>query len=381
MAETIPESGPPASHNSDDDDDDNDNENDGSEVENIDSEGEGGEEEEEEEEEEEDPSGSDGNGTISGRSVPSPAIPPQTMTKRLTHRTSTKSLPGSLLQQRIHENSRYYANEDYHMPSDDAEATRLAITHQAYLLILDNKLTLAHIPPKTKRILDIGTGPGDWAIAIAERYPNAEVIATDISSTYQPGAVPPNVVFEIDDAMQEWTYTEPFDLVHIRGLAGAFADWGKVYKEAFRHLRKGGILEVADFGPITLAEQATHSYVSIYNGALQSAAEKAGTSLGLEHLKKPVLDAAGFSVAKAKAFQVPLGEWAEQPQMRVIGKMTLISVLEGLEATSLRLLTRELGWTEEGVRELCGKVMREITGAGRARVEVRFVVARKLITE
>lgn len=89
------------------------------------------------------------------------------------------------------------------MPNDEAEQTRLSITHQAFLQILDMQLTFTRILPTVTRILDIGTGTGDWATGIAERFPKAEVIATDIAP-FQPDNVPPNVFFEVDDAREEW---------------------------------------------------------------------------------------------------------------------------------------------------------------------------------
>lgn len=58
----------------------------------------------------------------------------------------------------------------------------------------------------------------------------------------------------------------------------------------------------------------------------------------------------------------------------------LVSALEGLEAMSLRLLTRELGWTEEGVRQLCGEVVAELIKPGvRATIQCMFVIARKVL--
>lgn len=264
------------------------------------------------------------------------------------------------------------------MPNDDEEQTRLAITHQAFLLVLEGKLTLSRVSPGVTRILDIGAGSGDWAIAMSEKFPRAEIIATDISA-FQFNEVPPNVFCEVDDAQEEWTYSELFDFIHIRGLSGAFKDWSAIYTSVWKHLRPGGFLEVSDFGFISVKSSVPDSYVSAFNGACQSAAEKAGTPMGLDHLRKPVIEAAGLSVVQSRAIDVPLGTWSPDRRKALAGKMALVSTLEGLEATSLRLLTRELAWKQEDVMNLCEKVKEEIMKPGvRATAPCRFIVARKL---
>lgn len=292
-------------------------------------------------------------------------------------RNSTRSLSGSFLEQHF-ENGRRYCGQTYFMPNDDEEQIRLSIAHQTYLPLLDGQMTLAHIPQGAKRILDIGTGTGDWAMAVAERFPDAEIIATDITTVFQPAIGPPNVFFELDDAQEEWAYNEPFDYIHMRGLSGAFSDWDRVYGEVAKNLKPGGSLEIVDNGAIRLEGGSSDSYVSIYNGAIQSAAEKSGRPLGLDHLKKPILEKAGLSVTKSKIFEVPLGPWSDDPQRRVAGKMALITALEGLEAMALRLLTRHMEWKEEQVRDLCEKVKVEILN-GRAYCPCQFVVTRKLM--
>ena len=49
-------------------------------------------------------------------------------------------------------------------------------------LLLSGELHLAPLE-HPKRILDIGTGTGIWAIEMADRFPNAIVIGTDLSPT------------------------------------------------------------------------------------------------------------------------------------------------------------------------------------------------------
>ena len=45
---------------------------------------------------------------------------------------------------------------------------RLDIIHHIYLIMLDGKLVRAPVGDKIRRILDIGTGTGIWAIDAAE---------------------------------------------------------------------------------------------------------------------------------------------------------------------------------------------------------------------
>lgn len=294
-------------------------------------------------------------------------------------KNSTRSITGSLVEEHF-ENGRRYCSETYYMPNDEAEQTRLAIAHQAYLPTLEDQLTLGLIPRTAKRILDIGTGTGDWAIAVAERFPKAEIIATDITNAFQPPTAPPNVFFELDDAQDEWAYNEPFDFIHMRNLSGAFSNWNAIYAEVFKNLRPGGSFEIADRGRIQFKKETPNSNTSIFNGAIQSAADKAGRPLDLNHLKKPMFDNAGLSVVKTKVFEIPLGTYDPKPQKKVAGKMAMIAALEGLEAVSLRLLTKYLGWKEEDVKELCRKVQEEVLRPDtHPFLPVYFVVARKLM--
>jgi len=91
------------------------------------------------------------------------------------------------------------------------------------------------------RILDVGTGTGIWALEMADEFPNAIVIGTDLSPI-QPTWVPPNCKFYIDDAEAELAYPmdEHFDFIHGRGLSGGIADWPRFYGQVYQNLKPGG---------------------------------------------------------------------------------------------------------------------------------------------
>ena len=217
-------------------------------------------------------------------------------------------------------------------------------------------------------------------MAMAERFNNAEIIATDITSVFQPGSGPPNVEFELDDAEEEWTYNDPLNFIHLRDMSGAFANWNFIYAEVYKHLTIGGSVEIADRGMIQLKNEPPNSYVKAFNGALQSAAEKAGRPIGLEHLERPMVERAGLSFSKSRTFEVPLGTYPTDPVRKVAGKMAMIATLEGLEAVSLRLLTRHLAWKEEDVKNLCAKVQEEVMNPDScAFIPLQIVVYRKMM--
>ncbi|KAG8406016.1 hypothetical protein J3458_021359 [Metarhizium acridum] len=67
--------------------------------------------------------------------------------------------------------------------------------------LMGGKLHFAPISPENYPhfILDIATGIGDWAIEMADEFPDSRIIATDLSPI-QPNYVPSNVRFYVEDA-------------------------------------------------------------------------------------------------------------------------------------------------------------------------------------
>jgi len=299
--------------------------------------------------------------------------------------SSTNSVPITSPSFTVH--GRRYANASYFQPNDQDEVTRLSILHQAYLLLLGKAPTMHRVPSTVRRILDIGTGPGDWALTMADQNRSAQIFATDLTAnSFVEGNAPATVAFQIDDArVTPWTYAEPFDFIHMRGLGGAFTaqEWQSVLQQAYLNLMDGCVLEISDFdGRIILEQEPSDSHLGIYNGALQSAADHKGLVgvLGFDHLKRDVIEGAGFTIQKSQVIEVPLGDWSEDQRKRRVGRMAMVAVLEGLEARSLRLMTEELEWSGPDVKDLCEKVKMEIVSPGaRPKALCHFVLARRLM--
>lgn len=274
------------------------------------------------------------------------------------------------------------------MPNDEDEQLRLQIVHQVYLSMLNSKLTTVPLRNPAK-ILDIGTGTGEWAVGMAETYPQADVTGVDLSAI-QPTSVPPNVFFEIFDAEDEddWTYPENFfDLIHFRNMAGSFQSWDLMYERAYRHLKPGGWIEVVDFDDQEnglFSRLGKDSEVRSWFLALMDALSRAGKELSHMHLNPERIVKAGFQDVDVTKNNIPMGAWPTDPDVRSMAKLWLVACLAGFEAYSLRPLTRDLGWSAEEVHEICEKIEMELKSfaldqekADGMSVAVTVVVGRK----
>ena len=235
-------------------------------------------------------------------------------------------------------------------------------------------------------ILDIGTGIGEWAIGMAEKYPQCEVFGTDIAPIQPTQQVPFNVEFHIENAEEEWIRpANAVDLVHLRNMEGAFSDWSFIYNQAFECIKPGGWIEVIDLENYFadknyLSFYPENSAPSVLIKAFLEAAERAGKPRGAHHLNKDLLAKAGFVDIEDSVYDLGIGSRENSNY----GKFWLFTLITGIEATALRLLTKYLGWDPDDVRELCEEVARETKAVAEdpARVEafvvkLRVVVGRK----
>ncbi|KAF2637766.1 S-adenosyl-L-methionine-dependent methyltransferase [Massarina eburnea CBS 473.64] len=164
----------------------------------------------------------------------------------------------------VHENGRIYGNDSYYMPCDQPEQDRLTLQHQIYLLALKGKLTTTKVSPKTSRILDLGTGPGDWAVGMAKECPWAEVVGIDMAvwdlDITETTAGDTEVRWEIDN-LDVWGIEDEFDDIVLRmervDLARDLAERDPVDSPARPRAKTSG----SNTQPQTPAESAYDLYV------------------------------------------------------------------------------------------------------------------------
>jgi SAM-dependent methyltransferase len=297
--------------------------------------------------------------------------------------SASTSLASSILHYEYSNGRRYagYRSGTYLLPNDEQEQDRLDLLHHIFLLILGGKLYDAPITSELKRVLDVGTGTGIWAIDFADENPGCDVLGTDLSPI-QPTWLPPNAKFYIDDVEADWVYSasEAFDLIHCRTLSGSVSDWNRMIAQCYTHLQPGGWLEFQE--PIALCESDDGTLenardLSKWQDLCNEAA--AGFKKDIRvggTLKQRMLDAGfvdvcekvvkvcflrpHFEVCFADAKKVPIGPWPKDPHMKEIGRYQREHMAMGIEPYTLGFIGKVLGWSEAECRVLIAKVTNDV---------------------
>ncbi|KAL1988146.1 hypothetical protein VTN96DRAFT_676 [Rasamsonia emersonii] len=278
--------------------------------------------------------------------------------------SSTVSLTESVFNYQYENGRRYHAFRAgaYPLPNDEKEQDRMDMQHHIYLLIFGGELYRAPLPKHVGRVLDIGCGTGLWAIDFADMHPEATVIATDLSCI-QPTWVPPNLRFEIDDAESEWQFSQPFEYIHIRSMAGSIADWPRLLQQAYDNLVPGGWIELTDFETWASTDDNSLPETSAYHEfqvRLCEAAAIFGKTMNIAPQFHSLVKNAGFTAVTEETYKVPLSPWPRDPKLKELALYMNLQMMESIEPYSIALFTRVLKWDNNRIQGLLAGVRQDL---------------------
>ncbi|KFY48966.1 hypothetical protein V495_00868 [Pseudogymnoascus sp. VKM F-4514 (FW-929)] len=336
--------------------------------------------------------------------------------------SSSTSLASSITRYQYENGRRYHAYKqgEYYLPNDEMEQDRLDLQHHIYRLCQGGSLFCAPIK-EPQSVLDIGTGTGIWAMEFADEFPGALVIGTDLSPI-QPGFVPPNLKFYVDDFESPWVFPEvgKFDFIHWRSLSGSTGGWSKLYQRAFNNLKPDAWMEAQEYdawiyadddlnldkAPWTLSWVTQLSKSSVDFGArapwtlgwvtqLSKSSVDFGKPLNVgrfhkgwmeeagfvdveEKAVKGWMEEAGFTDVEEKVVKVPLGPWATGRQLKELGRYERWHTNQSVEAHSMALYARVLGYSTDEANILFAHVRNEFNNRSLHLYTVyRFIYGRK----
>ncbi|KAA8651014.1 hypothetical protein EYZ11_010974 [Aspergillus tanneri] len=296
--------------------------------------------------------------------------------------SSSTSLASSIFKYQYRHGRRYASarNGNYLFPNDDPEQDRLNMVHHTYFRILNDRLFLCPIDLTNKRVLDIGTGTGAWAIDVGDRYPSAESITGVDISPIQPSWVPPNVKFYIDDVEADWV-GQTYDFIHCRYMAGSISDWPRLVRQCYNNLKPGGWIEFHETANVMYSEDgsldANGPIMTMMNG-LMLACDMIGQTMDPAPKIKGWVEDAGFVNVTEQRFKLPVGSWPRDERLKECGSLLRVNFVEGVDAFTAALYTEVLGWKREEVLVLNEQVRKEaVDGSVHAIFDFLVIIAQK----
>jgi len=200
------------------------------------------------------------------------------------------------------------AEGTYMLPRHPAEVDRLDVQHYALLEVLGRNFLAPTEWPS--RILDVGSGTGQWAYDLCRQFPRALVTGLDVERS-KPGA-PANYRFVQANLLRGVPFVgDSFDFVHQRLMAISAIpvdSWPAVVADLVRVTAPAGWVELVEIrADVHPAGPAT--------ARLMELTRKVGRSFGIDmeglviralgdHLRR-----AGLNSVEQREIEIPIGEW------------------------------------------------------------------------
>lgn len=214
------------------------------------------------------------------------------------------------------------------------------------------------------KVLDVGCGTGLWCIDLADQVPNATVEGFDISPI-QPGWVPPNTQFYVDDCNTDWQDKAKYDLVHTRALTLAVKEWSRFFRQAYDALLPGGYIECQEYlVPFNCKNPGSDFQPGFvqWSEYLREGVAKMGYDLAATANFESMLKEAGFEDVTVKYQDWPVGTWAKGENNKRLGTMTAENFKDGIR-NSVKMFNGLLKWSEEEFQVFAAKAANEIDSA------------------
>ncbi|KKY36152.1 putative methyltransferase domain-containing protein [Diaporthe ampelina] len=275
----------------------------------------------------------------------------------------------------MHRISKSYKRYGF-IPNTQQEQDRNVLQHEIIKELFDGRFHLAPAR-RPKTVLDIGTGPGIWALEFAQQNPRSSVLGIDLEPVKPPYLVS-NCHFQIRDATEDWDLNTTFDFVHARML-GDLPEKQRLVQAVYDNLNPGGWAEFTEW--IVLLQSPNHSFentsfhkwnklmsrgkflpqaVTSFANSDFIGLKDLGSSLYYPTQYKPLLEKAGFENITVTKYGAPTNACYPGKKLQKIGTMMTKNWSTIIEPLTLSVFIDGLGWSADDVKKFLLNVKREI---------------------
>lgn len=176
-------------------------------------------------------------------------------------------------------------------------------------------------------------------------------------------SIPQNCEFQIDDAEDEWLFSQPFDYIHGRACATCFRSPKDIFRQAFDHLKPGGYFEMQDLDLQTSEDGSIEgTNLTIIQENFNLALSSMGMRWDNAARYATWMAEVGFEDVTEVVFRWPSNPyWPSDPKERTLGAWFLAQMSYGLlESVCTRIFMTKLGWSKEQLDEFLAKAEKDL---------------------
>ncbi|ELQ41040.1 LOW QUALITY PROTEIN: hypothetical protein OOU_Y34scaffold00308g51 [Pyricularia oryzae Y34] len=166
----------------------------------------------------------------------------------------------------------------------------------------------------------------------------------------------------ICDAEDEWDFSVPFDFIHMRAVVTCFRSPRAVMESAMSSLAPGGWLQMRD--PIMpfkfLTPPPEGCALARWNDLAMEASGRIGRRWDNAVHYAQWMRELGFADVVEIKEQLPLNPWAKGRRVKYLSLWLQHDMLQGIEAISMALFTRVLGWDVDDLKVFLEDVKRDM---------------------
>ncbi|KAK8057251.1 hypothetical protein PG996_011188 [Apiospora saccharicola] len=235
------------------------------------------------------------------------------------------------------------------------------IQHELSTEVHAGRLYLAPVT-NPRRVLDVGTGTGDWALQFARQNPASSVLGVDVVPV-KSAPTEPNCSFCVGDVEEDWQFASgKFDYIYARSLARKFADTRSYLASVYSNLHPGGFAEFQEWITELRCPNSSLEGTALqkWNLGMLQAFKRIGQELDFIHGYPSKLAEAGFVNITERRYPVPVTCWAPGKRLQRIGALMRQNTAVVLEMYSETLFIGVLGWTKEELHTLMHNVRNDL---------------------
>lgn len=199
----------------------------------------------------------------------------------------------------------------------------------------------------------------------AKENPTSFVIGTDLSQI-QPVPWMSNCKFVVENSeLEDWTFPDLFDYVHLRGMHTCFNNTQTVMTRAFNHMNPGGWIELQDgsWDLQSIDGSADNTALAHFSHMVRAGGMAIGRDLTKARLYKEQLLQVGFVDVMERVIPIPGNPWCLGQKKKRIGSYTA-AAWSSFVPDSFRKFVNNSGLSQTEIDNLIAQAKHDASNPG-----------------